>query len=219
MLFDSVHGVECSSGCRLGRMVEEPGAALAKAQKALIDYQRRVSGAVSLLDHGSVTTLVLELLETRKREGTVFIAGNGGSASTAGHIAVDWMIGTSIPKPPLRVISLAENNATVTALGNDHSFGSIFSRQLLTLGKPDDLLVAISASGNSENLIEAAELAQNSGMKVCAITGFDGGALKKLSDIAVHVPTEIGDYGVAEDAHLVIGHAVKEALIMATQHA
>lgn len=200
-------------------MAEESGAGLAEARKALIDYQRRVSRAVSSLDHGSLTTLVSELLETRKREGTVFIAGNGGSASTAGHIVVDWMMGTSISEPPLRVISLAENSATITALGNDHSFDSIFSRQVLTLGKPGDLLVAISASGNSANLVKAAEAAQNRCMKVCAMTGFDGGALKKLADIAVHVATAIGDYGVAEDAHLVIGHAVKEALIMETQHA
>lgn len=200
-------------------MAEEFGAGLAEARKALIDYQLRVSGAVSSLDHGSVTTLVAELLETRNREGTVFMAGNGGSASTAGHIVVDWMMGTSISKPPLRVISLAENSATITALGNDHSFDSIFSRQVLALGKRGDLLVVISASGNSKNLIQAAEAAQKRGMKVCAMTGFDGGALKKLADIAVHVPTAIGDYGVAEDAHLAIGHAVKEALIMATQHA
>jgi D-sedoheptulose 7-phosphate isomerase len=166
----------------------------------------------------AVTDFVSMLLAVRHRGGTVFIAGNGGSTSTASHYVVDWMLGTGIVNPPLPVIALADNLSGVTATGNDIDFDSIFSRPLSTLGKKGDLLVVVSASGNSPNLLSAVNQARSSGISIAAITGFDGGALKKIVDVAIHVPTAIGDYGVAEDIHLMVGHMVKEALIEAVRN-
>jgi D-sedoheptulose 7-phosphate isomerase len=182
---------------------------------ALEAYRSRLVEAMGGLDMQVVIEFVSMLLAVRHRGGTVFVAGNGGSTSTASHYVVDWMLGTGIADPPLPVIALADNLSGVTATGNDLDFDSIFSRPLSTLGKKGDLLVVVSASGNSPNLLSAVKQARSSGISIAAITGFDGGALKKIADVAIHVPTAIGDYGVAEDIHLMVGHMVKEALIEA----
>lgn len=185
---------------------------------ALETYRSRLVDAIGALDLQAVSDFVSMLLTVRRRGGTVFVAGNGGSTSTASHYVVDWMLGTGIVDPPLPVIALADNLSGVTATGNDLDFDSVFSRPLSTLGKRGDLLVVVSASGNSPNLLSAVAQARSGGVSIVAITGFDGGALKNLADVAVHAPTTVGDYGVAEDIHLVIGHMVKEALIEAVRN-
>jgi len=195
-----------------------PADASPASSPALEAYRTRLVEAISGLDMQAVTDFVSMLLAVRHRGGTVFIAGNGGSTSTASHYVVDWMLGTGIVNPPLPVIALADNLSGVTATGNDIDFDSIFSRPLSTLGKKGDLLVVVSASGNSPNLLSAVNQARSSGISIAAITGFDGGALKKIADVAIHVPTAIGDYGVAEDIHLMVGHMVKEVLIEAVRN-
>lgn len=189
--------------------------ALPASSAALEAYRSRLVEAIGGLDMRTVSDFVSMLLAVRNAGGTVFIAGNGGSTSTASHYAVDWMLGTSIADPPLPVIALADNLSGVTATGNDLDFESIFSRPLSTLGKKGDLLLVVSASGNSPNLVSAVNQARSTGILVAAITGFDGGALRKIADLAIHAPTVMGDYGVAEDIHLMVGHMVKEALIEA----
>lgn len=184
---------------------------------AIEAYRSRLLNALGSLDLQSINEFVSKLLAIRRDGGTVFIAGNGGSTSTATHYVVDWMLGTGIDDPPLPVIALADNLSGVTATGNDLDFDLVFSRPLSTLGKKGDLLVVVSASGNSSNLINAANLARSGGISVAAITGFDGGALNRIADVVIHVPTGIGDYGVAEDIHLMVGHMVKEALIEAVR--
>lgn len=184
---------------------------------AIEAYRSRLLNALGSLDLQSINEFVSKLLAIRRDGGTVFIAGNGGSTSTATHYVVDWMFGTGIDDPPLPVIALADNLSGVTATGNDLDFDLVFSRPLSTLGKKGDLLVVVSASGNSSNLINAVNLARSGGISVAAITGFDGGALNRIADVVIHVPTGIGDYGVAEDIHLMVGHMVKEALIEAVR--
>ena len=179
---------------------------------ALANYQKRLNNALSNFDFESIQTLVEAVLETRQRAGTIFVAGNGGSASTAQHYAVDWGVGSRIENPPVRVLSLADNLASITSTGNDLSFVEIFSRQLRNLAKSGDLLVVISASGNSPDLLEAVASAKLLGVKTVSVTGFDGGRLKSMTDLSIHMSTEVGDYGVAEDLHLMLGHAVKEAM-------
>ena len=188
------------------------------ASSAILDaYRSRLVKAIGGLDMQTVSDFVSMLLAVRRGGGTVFVAGNGGSTSTASHYVVDWMLGTGIVNPPLPVIALADNLSGVTATGNDLDFDSVFSRPLSTLGKKGDLLVVVSASGNSPNLLSAANQARSAGISIASLTGFDGGALKKIADVAVHVPTTMGDYGVAEDIHLMVGHMVKEALIEAVR--
>ena len=194
-----------------------PAKAPRASSAALEIYRSRLVEAIGGLDMQTVSDFVSMLLAVRHRGGTVFVAGNGGSTSTASHYVVDWMFGTGIVDPPLPVIALADNLSGVTATGNDLDFGSIFSRPLSALGKSGDLLVVVSASGNSPNLLSAVNSARSGGISIASITGFDGGSLKDIADVAIHVPTAIGDYGVAEDIHLMIGHMVKEALIEAVR--
>ena len=110
-------------------------------------------------------------------------------------------------------ISLTDNQAIITAIGNDFGFDEIFSRQLQLLGKQGDVVVAISASGNSKNLLKAFEFAKENEIKTVAITGFSGGAMKEMADEGIHVPTGSKEYGPAEDAHMVIDHLVGAYLL------
>lgn len=182
-------------------------------QRLIASYISRTLDSLEGLVREKIIDLVDLVAKARESESTIFLAGNGGSASTAAHIALDWMLGTGLLNPPLRVISISDSSASITATGNDFSFDQVFSRQLASLASSGDLLVVISASGNSPNLVKAAQEAKRLGVQVVGMTGFDGGRLAQMSDLSVNVPTAIGDYGVAEDLHLMIGHIVKEALI------
>ena len=181
----------------------------------VMGYTERLMRATEKIDTSEVLALANELVQARKRGSTILLAGNGGSASTVNHYAIDWMLGTEIENPPLRVISLSESVSSVTATGNDQVFDRVFSRQLERLGVAGDIVLLVSASGNSPNLLQAAETAQRMGIRVAGITGFLGGKLREIADVSVHVPTDIGDYGVAEDLHLAIGHIIKEVLMKA----
>lgn len=187
------------------------------AEELIDSYRHRMSTSLESFEFATIVALVREIQLVREKGRTVFIAGNGGSAATANHLALDWMLGTKLTNPPLRVISLSESVASITATGNDLSFGDVFARQLEALSEEDDLLVIISASGNSPNLISLSEVAHRNGCRIATLTGFDGGKLAKIADVSVHVPTTDGDYGVSEDLHLMIGHIVKELLISASR--
>jgi D-sedoheptulose 7-phosphate isomerase len=191
---------------------------ITSTEELVESYLARIKRSLSKLEFSSIHSLVDELVVARAQGATVFIAGNGGSASTSGHFAIDWMLGSHLAKPPLRVISLSESSASITATGNDVAFDEVFSRQLRTLAKKQDLLLAISASGNSPNILSLVNTAREMQLRVLGITGFDGGELINQVDVSVHVPTEKGDYGVAEDIHLMIGHIVKEALMARINH-
>ncbi len=181
--------------------------------KALLEYHSRLGAAFSSIDVQSLGRLVNLLLDCRLAGNTVLLAGNGGSASTVNHFAIDWMLGSGLANPGLPVVSLAESSSSLTATANDMSFDQVFARQVTALGRPGDLLIVVSASGNSRNLIDAVSASRDAQMTSLSITAFDGGFLKDLADENVHVQTDHGDYGVAEDCHLAIGHMVKEALV------
>ena len=156
------------------------------------------------LDH---LTFFLDTLRKEKR--TLFVAGNGGGASTSTTVAND--LGFDLQKKtktnkPLRVYSLTDNNALLTAISNDLGFENIFLSQLKLYYKPKDCLLIFSASGNSLNLIKAANFVKKKRGKVVGILGFDGGKLKNLCDLCIHIPTKKGEYGPVEDLQLVINH-------------
>ena len=170
------------------------------------------------IDQEAVARLAQTLLDARERGATVYFIGNGGSAATSSHFANDLAIGTNSYAKPFRVVSLTDNQAIITAIGNDFGYDEIFVRQLQVLARKGDVLVGISASGNSPNLVKAFDYARSSGIKTVAITAFDGGMLKAMADDGVHVPTAPKEYGPAEDAHMVLDHLIGAYLIRATQH-
>lgn len=177
------------------------------------NYFQHLSDVLAAIDKDEIAQFISTLLEARDRGATVFFIGNGGSASTASHFANDLAIGTNSYETPFRIVSLADNQAVITAVGNDFGYDEIFTRQLRVLGKPGDVVVAISASGNSPNLVSAFEHAKSAGIKTVGLTAFDGGKLRQMADECVHVPTEAKEYGPAEDAHLILNHLVGNYLM------
>ena len=180
-----------------------------------IDYLKEV---ISRIDVGAIGRLVEKLLEARRCGATVFFIGNGGSAATASHFANDISFGTKDYEQPFRVMSLTDNIAVITALSNDFGYEEVFVRQLKVHARRGDLVVGISASGNSENLIKAFMYAHEVGISTFSITGFDGGKLKSLAQDGIHVMTESGEYGPAEDAHMVLDHLVGAYLMRAIRN-
>ena len=178
--------------------------------KSYIDYLTSVLNSISLSD---IEKFIKVLLESRERASSVFFIGNGGSAATASHFANDIAIGSKTVKKPFRAISLCDNQAVITAIANDDGYEEIFSQQLQVLLKKQDVVIAISASGNSPNLIRAIETAKKMSAITVGISAFDGGKMKEMVDVSLHVPTEKGEYGPAEDAHMVLDHLVSSYLM------
>ena len=178
--------------------------------KSYIDYLSSVLNNISLTD---IEKFVEVLLEARERESSIFFIGNGGSAATASHFANDIAIGTRTYEKPFRAISLCDNQAVITAIANDDGYEEIFSQQLQVLLKMQDVVVAISASGNSPNLLDAIDTAKKMNAITVGISAFDGGKMKEMVDVSIHVPTEKGEYGPAEDAHMVLDHLVSSYLM------
>jgi len=176
------------------------------------DYLKKTTDIISKIDHSEIEEVVYELKKIRSNKKQVFIFGNGGSAATAEHMAIDLSFNTGLIGPKLKTICLSSNSSSITATGNDLDFESIFSRQLEILAEKNDTIIMISASGNSKNLIRASEIARKLGLNQIAILGFDGGKLLKLVDKSIHIKTPIGSYGITEDIHLAINHILVECL-------
>lgn len=181
-------------------------------------YLKYLQSVLQRIDTAEIGCFIATLLDARKRGATIFFIGNGGSAATASHFANDLAFGTNDYDLPFRVISLNDNVPVLTALGNDFGYEEIFVRQLRVYSKEGDVLVGISASGNSPNLIRAFDYALSAGIKTVAITAFDGGKMKAMADEGVHVPTEPKEYGPAEDAHMVLDHLVGAYLMRFIKH-
>ena len=167
-------------------------------------YLEYLTELISQLDREAIGDFADLLLQSRDSGATTFFLGNGGSASTATHFVNDVSLGSRQFKTPFRAISLCDNQAVITAIANDDGYENIFLQQLQTLSRPGDTIVCISASGNSKNLIKAIEFAKENNLYVVGLTAFDGGYLKENCDLNIHVPTKIGEYGPAEDLHMVI---------------
>lgn len=154
----------------------------------------------------------MDLLWTAYKENKqVFIFGNGGSAGTSNHMVNDLSKGTSVAgKKRLRVIGLSDNMSLLTAYANDCGYETVFEEQLKNLMNPGDVSIVISASGNSPNIVRAAEYARANGGKVISLVGFSGGKLKPLSNVAVYFETF--NYGICEDAQLMFSHLSSQFL-------
>ncbi len=152
-----------------------------------------------------------QMLIARKEGATIFIIGNGGSAATASHMANDF--GSDIRKKtnteiPFRALSLTDNQPVMMAIANDDGYENIFLNQLRIHYRKGDKLIAISASGNSPNVVRAAEWMKEKGGTVMSLVGFDGGKIKAISDVCLHVKTQKGEYGPVEDLHMILDHLI-----------
>jgi D-sedoheptulose 7-phosphate isomerase len=180
-----------------------------KASEFAKDY---ISGLKSVLDRIPWETVdqILKIVEeVHQRRGQIFVIGNGGSAATASHMMNDLNKGTLGHKgdgawPRFRVIALTDNVSLMTAWANDTDYNHGFSEPLKNLAQRDDLLIAISASGNSPNIIAAVEVAKQMGVRVVGLTGFGGGKLAKLADVSFVVASS--EYGPVEDVHMILDH-------------
>jgi D-sedoheptulose 7-phosphate isomerase len=152
-----------------------------------------------------IADVIAVLQRARLRGSQVFIMGNGGSASTASHFVCDLAKNTRCQNlPHLRVIGLTDNMAIFSAYANDEGYENVFSQQLINLIEPEDIVIAISASGNSKNVINAIEEAKKHTVTTIAFTGFDGGRLSQIVDINIHVRSNIIEH--VEDIHLMLEH-------------
>jgi D-sedoheptulose 7-phosphate isomerase len=181
-------------------------------------YFEYLGSVLNNIDTGEIKQFIQTLLDARERNASIFFIGNGGSAATASHFANDLAIGTNQFSKPFKVFSLANNLPIITAVGNDFGYDSIFLKQLEVYAQSGDIVVGISASGNSQNLISAFEYANELGVKTIAITAFDGGQLKEMANENIHVPTGIGEYGPAEDAHMILDHLIGSYLMRYLKH-
>jgi len=182
---------------------------------SIVDYQIRLRRALDSLTSTLIDEFSAVIGAARNRGSQVWLAGNGGSAMTASHFATDLLRCADLDGRPVRATSLCANMGVISAISNDFGYEQIFSRQLQMGAQPGDVLVIITASGNSPNLVEAMEWARKKSVSTIGLTGFDGGLVRQLADLSVHVTSKNGDYGVVEDAHLAACHMVAESLRVA----
>jgi len=170
--------------------------------KSYVDQLNEVLNALPSEKFLEINKTLLEARETGKQ---IFVIGNGGSAAAASHMVCDFNKNTrEAGKKRMRAICLNDNTPSVLAYANDEGYDIIFSEQLLSLGQSGDILIAISGSGNSANIIKAIETARQMNIKVIGLTGFKGGKMKELTDICLVVPSDSME--MIEDVHLIINH-------------
>jgi len=177
------------------------------------DYLKRLQSEIDRLDHGEIRNLADAIYRAWEDGRFVFIFGNGGSATLASHLAED--LGKSSlrqsdlgdeSKRRLKILSLTDNVGWLTALGNDVGYDQVFVQQLMNYGRPGDVAIAISGSGNSPNVLRAVDWANRRGLKTFGMTGYDGGKLRQLAQAGLHVPLD--DMGMVESIHACVIHWV-----------
>lgn len=177
-----------------------PNKSYENASSYALAYFDELTKAQNSVNAKMIETACTLVEQTYKAGKTVFFCGNGGSSALANHMVCDHgkLIATNTKITP-KVISLSNSSEMLTAIANDISFSDVFSYQLGNLGSAEDVLVVVSGSGNSENVVKALEMASSKGIKTIALTAFDGGKCKELADVSIHV--DIENYGIAEDIH------------------
>jgi len=165
------------------------------------------------LNATNINDVINCFITAREKGKTIYFAGNGGSAATASHFAQDLGgVGRKADVKSFKTISLTDNVTLLTAIGNDYGYENIFSIQLSELFSKGDVLVVISASGNSPNVIAAVKQAKEMGGDTIGLVGFDGGRLLEMCDHVIHVKTNKGEYGPVEDIHMILDHMVTSFL-------
>lgn len=175
--------------------------------ESIDEYILETQRVLAEISRESIAMTVSRLFRAWEQRKQVFLLGNGGSASTASHMANDLSKATIVPGAPrMKVIALTDNVSIITAWANDTSFDSVFKEQLENLLEAGDTVLGISGSGNSPNVLRAMEFAREQGAFTIGWTGLAGGRLKDVVELCVHAPTE--DMGTIESVHLVLDHLV-----------
>ncbi len=170
-------------------------------------YEEELSQAIKALDDKEMDKAVSLLLDAYRGDQQIFIFGNGGSATTANHFVCDFgKNAIKGDKRRFRILSLSDNIAKITALGNDIAYAEVFREQMKNLMRPGDVAIAISASGTSPNVVNACEYARQIGGKVIALAGFSGGKIADMADAAF--VSDMKSYERIEDLHLIILHMI-----------
>jgi len=184
---------------------------------ACSDYSSRLQMALQTADWSGVGRLAEELHDCWRNGRQVFICGNGGSAGNAMHLANDFLYGISKTRGSgLRVNALPANSSVLTCLANDEGYDEIFSLQLAVQGRPGDVLIVLSGSGNSPNILKALAQAKTTGLRTYAILGYTGGKAKAMADVAIHFPVD--DMQISEDLQLIAGHMIMQWLYQNQPH-
>ncbi len=178
-------------------------------------YRERLTELLDALDWKAVGRAV-EIIEAARDSGNaLYIMGNGGSAATAAHFVNDLVAGAYCDgAPPFRAFSLSDNVATITALANDSGYEHIFSHQLKVQLQPGDVVMALSVSGNSPNILHGLTYARQHGNTTIGLCGFDGGGFAACCDIVVHVATTPDEYGPVEDVFSIVSHVMSGHMTM-----
>ncbi|HBH49716.1 MAG TPA: phosphoheptose isomerase [Bacteroidales bacterium] len=176
------------------------------------DYFKRLKNTIDSLDIQSLEKTVEIILKAREEGKTMFIFGNGGSAANASHIAGDFLKGISYGlEKRFRVHCLNDNMAATTAITNDLNYDEVFLEQLKTWLNPGDIVIGISGSGNSTNVLKTIEWANQHGANTIGVCGYKGGKLIDLVDTAILAP--INDMEISEDIHIIVFHAIKQLVL------
>lgn len=178
---------------------------------AIQQYYEREKAVIDSLDFWEIDRAIKAIIDAYEREATIYIFGNGGSAASALHYANDFNKGISerLDKK-FNMISLCDNFATIMAIANDISYDEVFRFQLKNKLKPSDLVIGISGSGNSFNVVNAIKYAKEIGTPTLGISGYEGGKLKELTDFHMHVPIE--DMQIIEDIHMTFDHMMYKVI-------
>jgi D-sedoheptulose 7-phosphate isomerase len=175
------------------------------------DYSVRLNATLEGFDWAPVERLAYDLLDCWQTGRQVFLAGNGGSGGNANHLSNDFLYALSkTPGSGLRVHSLSANPSVITCLANDEGYDQVFSLQLAVLARKGDVLIALSGSGNSLNIVRALHEARAIGMTSYAVLGFSGGKAKAIADVPIHF--HIDDMQISEDAQMIVGHMMMQWL-------
>tara|TARA_R110000868_G_scaffold383578_12_gene650760 strand:- start:12269 stop:12868 length:600 start_codon:yes stop_codon:yes gene_type:complete len=175
----------------------------------VIEYKGKLNDLFDQIDYDVLEQITATIVNAYKNDNTIYVAGNGGSAATASHYQVDLgFFVRYFKKKRIKVRSLTDHSPLMTAIGNDNSFEEVFTQQMQDHFNPGDVIIVISASGNSMNVVKAAEYAKELGGTSIGLVGFEGGKLKDACDICMFTPNPKGDYGPIEDLHMILCHMI-----------
>lgn len=185
---------------------------MSETQKTIKNYLDLVKDTIAKLDSVQLEKAVDAFMRVYQEGKTMYVMGNGGSAATATHIAGDMVKGASFGlEKRFRVMSFTDNMTAIMAVANDVSYDDIFVEQLKNFIQPGDLVLGISGSGNSKNVVKSLELAKSKGVQTMAFCGYKGGKIRELADIVIHA--NVMDMEVSEDLHLIAFHTIKKEVM------